>query len=214
MTSSSDSSDLYTSTIQSCPSLLMLHSRPTLVFKLFIPRLPILYLLAHYRSLFLVVLLRLLLPLPPDSLMVLQWNPGDFRTRINELLHFFSSHPLDLICIQKSNLNSSSSFRIPGFSALRSDRTHSRSGIFSCDATHASGGIIVFVRHGLSFSELSASSLFSLDPYSDYVRVNISLNDSSSLSFLNVYAPTFALLRRMVKPTPYLLLFFPPPEIF
>ena len=28
-----------------------------------------------------------------------------------------------------------------------------------------------------------------LGPYSDYVEVNISLNDSSSLSFLNVYAP-------------------------
>ena len=41
----------------------------------------------------------------------------------------------------------------------------------------------------LSFSEFSTSSLSSLDPYSDYVEVNISLNDSSSLSFLNVYAP-------------------------
>ena len=81
-----------------------------------------------------------------------------------------------------------------GFSALRSDRTHSWSGILSRDATHASGGVIIFVRQGLSFSELSASSLSSLDPYSDYVGVNISLNNSSSLSFLNVYAPLFALL--------------------
>ena len=32
-------------------------------------------------------------------------------------------------------------------------------------------------------------SLSSLDPYSDYVEVNISLNNSSSLSFLNMYAP-------------------------
>ena len=38
-------------------------------------------------------------------------------------------------------------------------------------------------------SELSASSLSSLDPYSDYVGVNISLNNSFSRSFLNVYAP-------------------------
>ena len=39
------------------------------------------------------------------------------------------------------------------------------------------------------FSELSTSSLSSFDPYSDYVGINISLNNSSSLSFLNVYAP-------------------------
>ena len=125
----------------------------------------------------------------PGSLRVLQWNAGGLRARSTELLHFLSSHPVDLICIQESNLNSSSSFRIPGFSALRSDRTHSRSGIISSDAAHASGGIVIFVRQGLSFSELSTSSLSSLDPYSDYVGVNISLTKSSSLSFLNVCTP-------------------------
>ena len=55
---------------------------------------------------------------------------------------------------------------------------------------HPGGGIVIFVRQGLSFSELSISSLSLLDPYSDYVRVNISLNNSSSLSILNVYAPS------------------------
>ena len=72
---------------------------------------------------------------------------------------------------------------------MRCDRTHSRSGILSSDTTHASGGVVIFIRQGLSFSELSTSSLSSLDPYSDYVGINISLNNSSSLSFLNVYAP-------------------------
>ena len=150
---------------------------------------------------------------PPDSLRVLQWNAGGLRARSTELLHFLSSHPVDLICIQESNLNSSSSFRIPGFSALRSDRTHSRSGILSPDATHASGGITIFVRQGLSFSELSTSSLSSLDPYSDYVGVNISLNNSSSVSFVNVYAPLFAPPRQMAEPIPSLPPFFPPPKI-
>ena len=104
---------------------------------------------------------------PPNSLRVLQWNTGGLRARSTELLHFLSSHPVGLVGIQESNLNSSSSFRIPGFSALRSDRAHSRSGILSSDTTHASGGVVSFVRQGLSFSELSTSSLSSLDPYSD-----------------------------------------------
>ena len=131
---------------------------------------------------------------PPDSLKALQWNAGGLRARSTELLHFLSSHPVDLICIQESNLNFSFSFRIPGFSALRSDRTHSRSGILSSDTTHASGGVVIFVRQGLSFSELSTTSLSSLDPYSDCVGINISLNNSSSMSFLNVYAPPYSLL--------------------
>ena len=146
----------------------MLHSRPTLVSKLLIPPLPILYLLplpSHHRPLLLAILLHLLPPLlPPDSLRVLQWNAGGFRARSTELLHFLSSHPVDPICIQESNLNSSSSFRIPGVSVVRSDRTHSRSGILFPDATHASCGVAIFVRQGLSFSELSTTSLLLLDP--------------------------------------------------
>ena len=150
---------------------------------------------------------------PSDSLRVFQWNAGGLQARSTELLHFLSSHSVDLICIQEFNLNSSSSFQIPGFSALRSDRTHSRSGILSPDTTHASGGIVIFVRQGLSFSELSTSSLSLLDPYSDYVGVNISLNNSSLVSFLNVYIPLFAPPQWMAEPIPSLPPFFPPPEI-
>ena len=115
---------------------------------------------------------------------------GDLQARRTELLHFISSYPIDVICIQESNLNLSSSFRIPEFSALRSDDTHSRSGIFSTNVTDASGGVIIFVRQGLFFFKLSTSSLSLLDPYSDYIEVNISLSDSSSLSFLSAYAPS------------------------
>ena len=218
VTPSLDSSDMYTSTVQSSPaSANSALSRPTLISKLLIPHLPILYLLplppstvpcswlSFYAS---------CLHYPPDSLRVLQWNARGLQARSTELLHFLSSHPVDLICIQESNLNSSSFFRIPGFSALRSDRTYSRSGILSSDTTHASGGVVIFVRQGLSFSQLSTSSLSSLDPYSDYVGINVSLNNSSSLSFLNVYAPLFVPSQRMAEPIPSLPPFFPPPEIF
>ena len=163
MTSTLDSSTWYTSTAQSGLLLLSQHSHPTLAFKsliLFSPTLYLLRLHPHHRLMLLAVSLYLLLFLIlPDSFRVLQWNAGGLRARSTELLHFLSSHLVDLICIQKSNLNSSSSFRIPGFSALRSDRTHSRSGILSSDAMHASGGVVIFVRQGLSFSELSSSSL-------------------------------------------------------
>ena len=45
VTPSSDSSDMYTSTVQSGTPRLMLHSCPTLIFRPLIPYLPILYLL-------------------------------------------------------------------------------------------------------------------------------------------------------------------------
>ena len=175
------------------PPLLMQHLHPTLAFKpliLFPRTLYLLPLHPHHRLKLLAVSLYLLLLFHlPDSLRVLHWNAGGLRASSTELLHFISSHPVVLICIQESNLNLSSSFQIPEFSALRSDRSHSWSGIFSIDVTHASGGVIIFFGQGLSFSELSTSSPFLLNPYSDYKEINISLNDSSSLSFFNVYAP-------------------------
>ena len=185
VTSSSDSSSLYTSTVQSgssrLPSLLMQHSHSTIAFKPPIPlpslRIFSLCTLTTTSCSWLSLNTSCFLFPPPESLGALQWNAGGLRARSTELQFFLSSHPVDLICIQESNLNPSSSFRILGFSALRSDRTHSRSGILSPDATQASSGVIIFIRQGKSFSELSTSPLSSLDPYSDYVRVNSSLNN-------------------------------------
>ena len=192
VTPSSDSSDMYTFTVQSSPAsanaALSPHPRlqtsyPPSAHSISSPSAPSPPSLAPGFSSAPPA------PTPPDSLRVLQWNAGGLRARSTELLHFLLSHPVDLICIQESNFNSSSYFWVPGFSALHSDRTHSRSGILSSDAAHAGGGVVIFVRQGLYSSELSTSSLSSLDPDSDYVGVNISLNNSSLVSFLNVYAP-------------------------
>ena len=73
----------------------------------------------------------------------------------------------------------------------------------------ASGGDIIFVRQSLFFSELSTSSHSSLDPYSDYVGVNISLNDSSSLSSLNVYAHSICSSPKDSKTNFFFPRFFP-----
>ena len=112
----------------------MQHSHPIRTFKLLILFPPTLYLLPlhpHHRLMLLAVSLYLLLSLPlHNSLRVLQWNAGGLRPRSTKLQHFILSHPVGLIYIQEYNLNLSSSFRIPGFSALQSHGTHSLSGIF------------------------------------------------------------------------------------
>ena len=128
MTSFSELCSWYTSTAQSGPSgplLLMQHSHPTLAFKpliLFPSTLYLLPLHPNHRLMVLAVSLYLLLSFPLlKSLRVFQWNAGGLQARSTKLLHFISSHPVDLICIQESNLNLSSSFRIPGFSGFRAN---------------------------------------------------------------------------------------------
>ena len=117
--------------------------------------------------------------------------------------YFISLHPVDLFCIQESNIGSFSFFPIHGYSALQYDCPHSRSGILSLDDPHASGGVTVFVKQCQSFSELSTSSLSLLEPYSDNVGVNISLIKSFSLSFLTSVLLLFALLQWIAEPTPF-----------
>ena len=123
----------------------------------------------------------------PDLLRVVQWMARGLQARRTVLLYFISSHPVNLICILESNLNSFLFYQIPRFSALQSDYINFQSGILSPDDLHNNGSIVIFVRQVLSF-EFSSLSHFSLDPKSDYLGVNILLNNSS-LYFLNIYSP-------------------------
>ena len=111
MSSSSSSSTLYTSFVQLGPSgtpLLTQHSRPRLqtsyplsahfVSPFYAPSPPL-----HVSDCF---------SIPPAfsfypvSFRVLQWNAEGLQAKSAELQYFISSHSVDLICIQKSNLNS------------------------------------------------------------------------------------------------------------
>ena len=212
MTLSSDSSDINTSTEQTSPSAnaaLPPHPRlqtsyPPSAHSVSSPS------AFQHRPLLLAVLLRLL---PPPPLTLSGFSNGMLKVFEPEALNYFTFFRPILSTLSVSRNPILTHLPHSGFSALCSDRTHSRFSILSLDATHASGGVIIFVRKGLSFSELFTSSLSSLDPYSDYVGVNIFLISSSSLSFLNVYAPLFDLLRRMAEPTPFLSPFLLPPEI-
>ena len=96
VTPSSDFSDMYTSTVQSIPPLLMLHSRVTLVYKPPILLLPILYPLPlplHHRPLLLAVLLHLLPPLLPLTLS--GFFNGMLEVSAPGALNYFTfSHPI------------------------------------------------------------------------------------------------------------------------
>ena len=204
VTFSSDSSSWYTSTAQSGPLLLMQHSHPILAFKLLILFPSTLYLLPlhpHHRLMLLDVSLYLLLLLPlSDSRRVLQWNAEGLRARSTKLLHFVSSHRVDLICIQKSNL-----FYLPlseSLDSLLCDPIAPTANLyFSTNDTHASSGVIIFVRQDLSFSELSSLGFYS----------NTTPPRSHFLMFM---LPLFGLLRRIAESIFFLPPFFPPRQIF
>ena len=91
----------------------------------------------------------------PPSAILLSLHPLTGSRFFDEMLevsksgaqnyHILFHHILLNISVSR-NPTSSSSFRIPGFSALRFDRTHFRSGILSSDDPYDSDGVITFVR--------------------------------------------------------------------
>ena len=166
----------------------MLHSYPILIFQLLIPCWPFcIFSLCPLTTIpcsWLFFYASCLL----SPLTLSGFSNGMLGVFEPEALNYFTFFCPILLTFSVSRNPILTPFPLSGFSALCSDCTHSQSATLSPDATHASSNVIIFVRQVLSFSELSTSSLFLLDPYSDYVEVNISLNNSSLLSFLNVYA--------------------------
>ena len=105
VTFSSDSSDTYTSTVESGPPLLTLHFRPTLDSKLLIPHLPITYLLplpSHHRPSLLAIPLHLLPSLSPTL-------SGFF----NGMLEVFEPGVLNYFTFFRPILSTLSAFRNP-----------------------------------------------------------------------------------------------------
>ena len=218
VTPSSDSSDMYISTVQSGPPLLMLHSGTTLVFKPLIPHLPILCLLPlspHHRSLLLAVFLRLLSPLSPMTLS------GFF----NGMLEVFEPGALNYFTLFRPILSTLSAFRNPILTQLP------LSGFLNSLLC-----VLIAPNPSLAFSllmprtlEAAWSSFLSgraylflnfLPPL--YLRLIPTLNMWGSTSFLTTpprslflmcMPPLFAPPQRMAECTPFLPPFCPPPEI-
>ena len=212
VTPSSVCSNMYTSTVQSGPLLLMLHSRPALVSKPLILLLPILHLLPlppRQRPLLLVVIIRLLFPLFPLTLSA--FFNGMLEVSEPEAPNYFTfSRPI-LSTLSASRNPILILFPLSRFlDSLFCVLIEPTSGLaFSLMMLVASGGVVIFVRQGQSFSKLSTSSLSLFDPYPDYVGVNISPNYSSSVSFLMSTLPLFAFFQRIAEPTSFLAPFFP-----
>ena len=197
VTSSSDFFSWYTFTAQSGPSgflLLMQHSHPAIAFKhliLFPPTSYLFPLQPHHRLMLLAVSLYLLLPPPP--LTPSGFFNGMLGASKSESLNCYTLFRLDPLTVFVSR--DVTLIHLPLSGSLDS---------LLCDPMASTPDLIFFplmsqtLATATSFSSGRAYFFLSFPPpfflrltlTVDYVEVNISLNDSSSLSLLNVYAPS------------------------
>ena len=175
----------------------MLHSRPTLVSKPLIPHLPILFLLPlppHHRPLLLAVLLRLLLPL--SHLTLSGFFNGMLEVFEPAALNCFTFFRPILLTLSVSRNPILTHLPLSGFlNSLLCVLIAPTPGLaFSLVMTHTLAAASSSFSSGMAYPSLNflptpSYSLSLLDPYSDHVGVNISLSNSSLLSFHHVYAP-------------------------
>ena len=128
-------------------------------------------------------------PASPPSLTLLGFFNGMLEVIESGVLNYFTFFGPILLTLSASRNPILIHFSLSGFlDSLHCVLIAPTPGLPFSLVIHSSGGVIIFVRQGLFFSELSTCSLFLLGPYSDYVWVKISHNNFSSFSFLNVYA--------------------------
>ena len=118
-----------------------------------------------------------------------------------ELLYFVSL--LSISSVSKSP--SSSSFIIPRYSAIQSDRTHSWYGSLPLVDPPASSGVVTVVKQGLFFSKLS-TSFFHLTPYSDYKESTS--RRKGTFSFFLKGLCSYSFFWKFIEQIPFLLLSF------
>ena len=129
-------------------------------------------------------------PRPSQNLRILQWNAGGLpSSRRAELIAFLSGNCCGLVFLRETHLSSTRRFQVPGYCALRTDRTFGGRGPVSSATHNTGGGVLTLIHSDLAFSPVSVSSLSSQDPYSDYTCVEVLLSNHSPLQFLGLYSP-------------------------
>ena len=194
VTSSSDPSNMYTSTVESSPSSANAALSPHPHFQTFYP--PSADSISSPSA-------------PPSPSLAPRFSsappaptpPLTLSGFFNGMLEVFEPGALNYSTFFRPILSTLSAFRNPILAPLPLSRfldsllcvlialTTGLAFSLLMPHTLAAAALLFSSDRAYPFSELSTSSLSSLDPYSDYVGVNISLNNSSSMSFLNVYAP-------------------------
>ena len=129
-------------------------------------------------------------PRLPQNLRILQWNAGGLSPTCHaELVAFLSNNQYDLILLQETHLSATGKFHIPGYSALRLDRTSGRQGPVFSGGHNTGGGVLTLIHSDLAFSPVSVSFLSSQDPYLDYICVKFLFSSRPPFQFLNLCSP-------------------------
>ena len=135
------------------------------------------------------------------------------HTRSTKLLHFLSSHPVDLICIQESNLNSSSSFLIPySLLCILIARTPALAFSLLMPRMPAAALSISSGRAYPFLNFLPPLFLCSIPTLIMWGSTSL-LTSPPRCHFLMCMPPLFAPPQQMAEPIPSHPQFFPPPEI-
>jgi hypothetical protein len=106
------------------------------------------------------------------QLVIFHWNSRSILPKLSQLKHFLSCSNIDIIVLNETWLDTSKSFRIPGFNIIRQD------------SIHPHGGVAVAVNCKYQFNVIPSESTYHLQ----HILCSVHLGNTS-LDILSVYIP-------------------------
>ncbi len=115
-----------------------------------------------------------------DHINILQWNCDGLATKANELKQLIQRRAVDVVLIQETKLGRDDTTPcLPGFNYLRRDRPGSGANL------RRGGGLAIYIRQGLPYTETSALQGTPLELQS----IRIPLARREDLKIINAYLP-------------------------
>lgn len=82
------------------------------------------------------------------AITLLQWNICGIFPKCQEFKQFVAAHDYDIICLQETFLRSGREYSLPGYTAVRNDRTERKG-----------GGLSIYIRNPLKFGLLDSPTV-------------------------------------------------------
>lgn len=108
-----------------------------------------------------------------QNLTILNWNANGIKAQRSLLISFLARYNVDVACITETHLSDGEVFKISGYHTLRFDRS----------ARTASGGVAIFIKRQILYTELENPPTDSLEA----VSVNVNINKTTSLKITSTY---------------------------
>ena len=112
------------------------------------------------------------------GLNIMFWNCQGVRSKRKELELYLNENSINIIALNETFLTKKVNFKIPGYDAIRNDRS-----------TGQKGGVAFLVKHGLVVNKEFRNADFNIITDNEALAINLELSCNQNLTLATIYCP-------------------------